>query len=207
MDPDLPPLIVGVGGEIEEGLWLYSFVRAIDQLPGFVAVLSFARPRDRVECVEVTVTYDPALQTEDDLKPWLVNRLLSQPPPTDTPDGGITARMVRLLKVGDFQAQARARLAFSSAPGWDDAEKRRGPRRRQDRYYAELAQRYVHKVEQEGSVDPAIALAAEDFVSVAAMRNRLGTARNRGFLTRPGRGRIGGYLTPAGRQVLDETED
>jgi hypothetical protein len=133
----------------------------------------------------------------------------------DVPPGGVTARLLRTIRVGQLGWALRATHAkFFGPEAAARIFKRRGmPRRRKrsqgvradDRYYAELANAYVALLES-GSRTPTKALATQLKEPYTRMRSRVNLARANGFLSAGQRGRGGckggGMLTDKARQVL-----
>jgi hypothetical protein len=130
------------------------------------------------------------------------------------PTGGVTARLLRLVKVGQFASGLRQTLAkFYGADaatrifdgiGWASRPRRRkrpARLRADDRYYAELARDYV-ELGQTGERKPTAALAAARGVPDDVMRSHIHLARKNGFLTETGRGKAGGELTARARRAL-----
>jgi len=132
------------------------------------------------------------------------------------PAAGITARLLRRVKVGQFAAGFRQTLAqhygadvavrIVEGIGWASRSRpRKRPTRRRadDRYYAELARDYVTWV-QTAEKKPTAALAAMRGVDAGVIRSHLHLARKNGFLTETGRGKSGGTLTAKARRVLGQ---
>lgn len=71
-----------------------------------------------------------------------------------------------------------------------------------DRYYADVARRYVHFVEN-GSKSPTADLAADLSVKIDTARNHVRRARDLKLLTATYRGKSGGKLTPKAVEILD----
>ncbi len=130
------------------------------------------------------------------------------------PAGGVTARLLRLVKVGQFASGFRQTLAQHYGPevaarivegiGWASRPRRRkraARLRADDRFYAELARTYV-ELWATNEKKPTAALAAARGVSPALMRSHIHLARKNGFLTETGRGKAGGALTAKARRVL-----
>lgn len=136
--------------------------------------------------------------------------------PTDgpVPSGGVTARLLRTVKVGKnadpvikhygawvkewFGEEARAEFdAHAPLP----RGKRRSSRRPDDRYYAELASEYATIAEK--SKRPTATLAELRGEPIEKIRSHVHLARANGFLTNaPKPGKAGGKLTPKAKQVL-----
>ena len=134
--------------------------------------------------------------------------------PSDPPKGGITARLLRQIKVGQlasgledvvteyFGAQAAHHLFKSQ--GWSRTKRPRGQqrgRRAQDSYYAELARDYALLC-QAGERKPIQALFEVRGTPIPRLRSHLHLARVNGFLSDTGQGRYGGTLTPKAEETL-----
>ncbi len=130
------------------------------------------------------------------------------------PAGGITARLLRRVRVGQFAAGLRQALAenFGSdvaarlfdGAGWARCPRpRRRPARRRpdDQFYAALARDYVAWC-QTGEKKPTAALAAARGVLPEQLRSQIHLARRNGFLTETGQGKAGGELTPKAQRAL-----
>ncbi|MCW2745291.1 MAG: hypothetical protein JWM48_1841 [Mycobacterium sp.] len=74
------------------------------------------------------------------------------------------------------------------------------------RALAAFAQAYLDLTEA-GERHPIAALAEEFGISSGTAAQRIKTARSRGLLTSPEPGRVGGELTQAGRQLLQDVQD
>jgi hypothetical protein len=141
-----------------------------------------------------------------------------RPEDAPVPAGGITARLLRTVKVGKaaepviadyrhairkwFGADALKRLdAHTGQPS--RRRRRREPRSRRatDRSYAELARDYAW-LWQHGERAPTAALAAMRGVPIEKMRSHIHLARANGFLTETSRGRAGGEVTAKAWGVL-----
>ena len=134
------------------------------------------------------------------------------------PAGGITARLLRQVKVGHFAEDLRRTVAkhFGAGAadrlfeqvGWSSGKRpRRRPRRRRvdDRYYAELARDYV-RFWQQGDRKPTATLARLRGVRPELMRSHIHLARVNGFLSEVKRGTAGGALTPRAERELSKKE-
>jgi hypothetical protein len=130
------------------------------------------------------------------------------------PAGGVTARLLRVVKVGQFAAGLRQMLAkfygvdaadrIFDGIGWASRPRRRkrpARLRADDRFYAELARDYVTWC-QVGERKPTAALAAARGVPPEVMRSHIHLARKNGFLTDTGRGKAGGALTEKAHRAL-----
>ncbi len=126
-------------------------------------------------------------------------------------DGGLTGKGIRALPLGEMVHQARvilkpptahasgklAKLSDTALGGF----KHKKARERDDRDFAELALEYVMRL-QEGDRSPAMSLAEGFGGSANTWSNRLLEARNRGLLTKVGRGEAGGMLTEKSHEIL-----
>lgn len=128
------------------------------------------------------------------------------------PAGGVTARLLRRVKVGELLDEARSCLRESMPQGVRVSGALRGLRHAADgvgdrghgdRFYAERAASYVQVV-ADGSRSPVADLAARWHCSVATARDHIYKARERGLLTAPPPGRAGGELTDCARVLLEQ---
>lgn len=139
-------------------------------------------------------------------------------PSAAPPAGGITARVLRRIKVGQFADGFRVTLAQSYGAetaarlihgiGWAARPRRRkrpARLRATDRYYAELARDYVTWLST-GEKKPTAALAAARGVPAATVRSHLHLARKNGFLDDVGQGKAGGALTEKARRALAQKD-
>lgn len=202
-------------------------------LPGWVALLRFIA-RESVDLVGFEVTHFTAPEFPKP-GPGLLDRLVGEvtqerldmdadqafrewvqahaerPAPTGVPDGGLTMRRLRGIRVSDFQTTARKFLGAEAidrgwlGPEWaTEAVRRPGGGGRESLHYAELAAAYVRHL-AEGSA-PIEALALELHLSKSTVRNQVSEARRRGLLTPTQRGRAGGKLTKLATDLLNEGE-
>jgi hypothetical protein len=141
-------------------------------------------------CSEITITTRPDVQ------------------PDDLP--GLTTRSVRTLRVEALRRAAMQALTTAARdqenyPGVSDLRQRfterPGRRGRQDVDYALLVHAYTTLL---GQGKPVEALATREFLSASQVRNLLSEAKRRKIMTRPGRGRAGGQLTPYGHALLTQ---
>jgi hypothetical protein len=154
----------------------------------------------------------PAPQRGSVQRKWRPGEL---PGDGETPAGGVTARLLRTIKVGDpqlviddyrswieehFGAEALRRLDAHPSRRRTSAPKRQ---RATDAFYAELAQDYV-TVCQKGSRTPTQDLAALRNTPIKKMRSHIHLARTGDFLTDTRRGKVGGELTDKAKRVLQE---
>ncbi len=124
------------------------------------------------------------------------------------PDGGVSARLLRCIRLTDLQELVAASL--SEAPDEGRASGfagvgRPGSAGRPDRYFAEWAFAYAKKL-AEGSRSPIKDLAAEHGRSAGQVRDLIHDARVRGLLSRERQGRAAGSLTPKAIRLLRESE-
>lgn len=131
------------------------------------------------------------------------------------PSGGITARLLRSLPIGEItsQAVALARRPFArvvekfpdAAPHyhqWHEAlQQRPGRRGRDDDFYLDFVVAYVELVDK-GERAPVAAMASRRQFAATTIRNLIHEARRRGLLTPAPRGRSGGALTPKAVAML-----
>ena len=150
----------------------------------------------------------------------VVSELGIAPTSRTVPVGGITARLLRQVKVGHFARGLHQRIAtyFGAATAdrvfdhlqWSSGKHPRSrPRRRRvdDRYYAELARDYV-TLWQSGDRRPTQTLARLRAVRPEQMRSHLHLARANGFLSDTTRGTAGGALTgKAERELAKKTSE
>ena len=150
------------------------------------------------------------------------------------PRGGLTARLLRSVKLGHHAAVIRRRIAESAAGGTLKEQraaespvqdfnrdivrslgfeppaagqgKKPGRPRRPDLFYARIAARYVEELEA-GNRRPTAAVAESSHFSAPHIRDAVHEARVRGLLTRPpSQGRPGGQLTDRARSLLRDAE-
>jgi hypothetical protein len=123
----------------------------------------------------------------------------------DVPDGGVSARLLRCIRLTDLQQLVASSL--SDGPGLDGQSPGRarvgrpGSAGRPDRQYAEWAFRYAKKL-AEGSRSPIKDLAAEHGRSPGQVRDLIHDARVRGLLSKERQGRAAGSLTPKAIRLL-----
>ncbi len=125
------------------------------------------------------------------------------------PDGGVSARLLRRIRLTDLQLLVAAALSDGSdtAPrvsGLGVGTAAPGATGRSDRYYAEWAFAYAKKL-AEGSRSPIKDLAAEHGRSPGQVRDLIHDARVRGLLSRERQGRAAGSLTPKAIRLLRES--
>jgi hypothetical protein len=148
----------------------------------------------------------------------VVSELSIVPTSGTVPAGGITARLLRRVKVGQFArclqetitqyfgADAADRL-FDGF-GWSSRKRpRRRPQHRRvdDRYYAELARDYV-TLWQQGDRKPTNTLARLRDGRPEQIRSHIHLARANGFLSGTKRGTAGGLLTRKAERELAKKE-
>jgi len=121
----------------------------------------------------------------------------------EVPDGGVSARLLRCIRLTDLQQLVMSELATSSEgqPSGSARVGRPGSAGRPDRQYAEWAFRYAKKL-AEGSRSPIKDLAAEHGRSAGQVRDLIHDARVRGLLSKERQGRAAGSLTPKAIQLL-----
>jgi hypothetical protein len=134
-----------------------------------------------------------------------------------TPPGGLTARQLRRLPLGELQRSAYGKLRMlhdrDASPdsllnadrlGFEKLAKPDGRAARGDTFYAMVAARYLEAV-ADGSRSPvADTAAALEGFGRDYTRDVLNEARRRELLTRPAKGTAGGALTDRGRKALEE---
>lgn len=123
------------------------------------------------------------------------------------PDGGVSARLLRCIRLTDLQELVAASLAESADEGRASGLAglgRPGSAGRPDRYFAEWAFAYAKKL-AEGSRSPIKDLAAEHGRSPGQVRDLIHDARVRGLLSRERQGRAAGSLTPKAIRLLRES--
>lgn len=139
-------------------------------------------------------------------------------PEAPVPRGGITARVLRRVRVRAYLTTMSevVRRFRTTAPdiapkfGWavappptDEvrAVSGRGRKGRPDTFYAEVARGYVAAVER-GSYRPVADLARRRRDSITKVRDMIRRARARGLLTLEGPGKRGGVLTERAERLL-----
>jgi hypothetical protein len=144
----------------------------------------------------------------------VVAELTIRPTSEAVPADGISARLLRRIKVGRFAEGLHRRLAtyFGSRTAddvfdefqWKPRKRRRSRpqhRRAADRYYAELARDYV-RLWQAGDRTPTHTLARRRRMRDDQVRSHIHLARANGFLTDTRRGKAGGMMTAKARGEL-----
>ena len=148
----------------------------------------------------------------------VVSALTIRPTSGTVPPDGISARLLRRIKVGQFAGGLHRRLAkyFGSKSAddvfdefqWKSRKRRRRNRSRHrraaDRYYAELARDYV-RLWQAGDRTPTHTLARRRRMRDEQVRSHIHLARANGFLTDTTRGKAGGMITEKARGELAKT--
>lgn len=126
------------------------------------------------------------------------------------PPDGLTARLLRRLKIGALEAAARRKMAEEQRivtalpPSWaKEAGRRPGRGGRDDLHYARIAAAYV-TTHQAGSKRPVADVARLLHASPKTVSNALYKARERGLLTGGARGKAGGQLTSKAASVLQQ---
>ena len=121
------------------------------------------------------------------------------------PDGGVSARLLRCIRLTDLQQLVMSELPVTPSPEGKPSGTARvgrpGSAGRPDRQYAEWAFRYAKKL-AEGSRSPIKDLAAEHDRSPGQVRDLIHDARVRGLLSKERQGRAAGSLTPKAIQLL-----
>jgi hypothetical protein len=127
-------------------------------------------------------------------------------PKSDDISAGLSAEVLRRIPFSAYHSLARA-LPNPREPGQkvgskNNPNKRTGrPRKRPDRYFAEVASKYVSLV-AEGDLTPIQSLGDHLGLSTDRVRDLIHKARMRHLLTKTRQGRLGGQLTPAARRLL-----
>jgi len=123
----------------------------------------------------------------------------------EVPDGGVSARLLRCIRLTDLQRLVMAELPNTPSPEGRPSGSARvgrpGSAGRPDRQYAEWAFRYAKKL-AEGSRSPIKDLAAEHGRSTGQVRDLIHDARVRGLLSKERQGRAAGSLTPKAIALL-----
>ncbi|MDP8975154.1 MAG: hypothetical protein M3N28_02075 [Actinomycetota bacterium] len=123
----------------------------------------------------------------------------------EVPDGGVSARLLRCIRLTDLQQLVMSELPATSGASGQPTRSARvgrpGSAGRPDRQYAEWAFRYAKKL-AEGSRSPIKDLAAEHGRSPGQVRDLIHDARVRGLLSKERQGRAAGSLTPKAIQLL-----
>lgn len=144
-----------------------------------------------------------------ELRTWLTDWVES----LEEPPGRLTTAVVRSAMTGELERHARRLIASWSDRGFlfpkgaagHPTGRPRGASGNGDRFFAELAARYVQlSAETDKAVE---ALAAEMGAKVSTTRNRIFRAREKGLLTSPGQGRTGGELTERAVNLLRGEHD
>ena len=145
-----------------------------------------------------------------------------RPTNAPVPAGGITARLLRTVKLGasaepviadyrrwikrNFGADALQRLdAHTGRPARRRRKKRPRTRRAVDGFYAELARDYV-ELSKRGVRAPTATLAKLRGERIEKIRSHIHLARKNGLLTETKPGKAGGVLTPLALAVLEEAK-
>lgn len=148
----------------------------------------------------------------------VVSALTIRPTESDVPVGGITARLLRQIKIGAFGGplQEKVREFFGGASadalavglGWTSAQRRKRARSRRpdDLYYAVLAHEYADLLKT-GTRQPIKQLAVIHGLDRPRMRSRIMLARRNGFLSETTRGALGGALTEKAQSILKAGRD
>jgi len=143
-----------------------------------------------------------------------------RPVDAPVPAGGITARLLRTVRLGasaepvtadyrrwikrNFGADALERLdAHTGRPAQKPRKKRPRTRRAGDGFYARLARDYV-ELSKRGVRAPTTTLAKLRGERIEKVRSHIHLARKNGFLTETKQGKAGGALTPVALAVLEK---
>lgn len=141
------------------------------------------------------------------------------------PAGGITARLIRKVKVGEhqkfvdqfltelhqhygnapFESSGPAAVLGIRPPGMRQRHSNRGRKGRPDIFYARLAEEYHKKVNIRGSRKPIFEMARRRGIDIKKMRAMIHEARMRDLLGPKGEmvwGRWRGFLTQKARRML-----
>lgn len=126
---------------------------------------------------------------------------------TTAPAPPITARLIRKLRLGEIELDLRERLGQSFyLTTYRTAEIERirdQPRRRkEDRFYLEIAAAYVGAMEGGGTNHPAQYLAEQFNRPEGTIYRWIHEARRRGLLSKTMRGKAGGDLTAKAEQLM-----
>ncbi len=123
------------------------------------------------------------------------------------PNGGVSARLLRCIRLTDLQELVAASLPEGSGDGGGAGPLagvgRPGTAGRPDRYFAEWAFAYAKKL-AEGSRSPIKDLAAEHGGNPGQVRDLIHDARVRGLLSKERQGRAAGSLTPRAIELLKD---
>jgi hypothetical protein len=120
------------------------------------------------------------------------------------PPGGITARLLRNVRVADLHAAAtRIASALSPIPGVGAVDKPTAQGRRPDVYYARYAALYDQRI-QAKSRSPIKDVARLLDRPPGQVRDLMGEARRRGLLSKVVQGQAAGTLTDKARALLSE---
>jgi len=142
----------------------------------------------------------------------------------DVPAGGIPTRLLRRVNVGELLnlvpqyalAHGQTLADMARRMPWDFGDyvemadllgrakrKKPGPKGHGLDYYLAWARRYA-SLAHDGDPHPIKTLAEETDLPHDFVRDTVGTARRYGLLTKTGRGRAGGQLTPKALQLIGE---
>ena len=148
----------------------------------------------------------------------VVSELSIVPTSGTVPAGGITARLLRRVKIGQFARGLQQTIAkyfgadaadrvFDTLQWSSGTRPRKRPRHRRvdDRYYAELARDYV-TLWQHDDRKPTKTLARLRDVRPEHMRSQIHLARANGFLGETTRGTAGGSLTRKAERELSKKD-
>ncbi|HXW87903.1 MAG TPA: hypothetical protein VEJ42_06560 [Streptosporangiaceae bacterium] len=168
---------------------------------------SFDWDEQRIDSVECTLEgYEgwvirPEIDVTD--RGLRIRRLVIEPV-EETPQPGITSRMLQRIRTGELIAAVRTLSdAFTNLAGTPPlTETKRVPGRagRGDMFYAQWAAEYVKSLAASGN--PAKDMAAMHNMEIRQVRNLIQACRTRGMLTATIPGRAGGDLTEKAMELL-----
>ena len=135
-----------------------------------------------------------------------LRRLLIEPSGPETPDAGITTRMLREIRTGPLIRALRVAERQFESLGWSEPDltvgHRVGRAGRDDRFYARWAAEYAEALTRSGH--PVAEMAERHDLSASQVRNLVHACRKRGMLTASPSGRAGGELTARAIDLLRE---
>ncbi len=140
----------------------------------------------------------------------MVSSCTNSPAGDVVPDGGLTARQLRRVTLGDLTRNASrglignlmAAMAPEVASAVDEDHAHPGRAGRDDHFYAVWAARYADRAAY--TPRPIAELAELHDQPPARLREYIAAARRRGLLTETTKGRSGGQLTDRARTLLAE---
>jgi len=188
-------------------------------------VLAELRIFHRDDDVEVFMSGRDQRLTDVEAGEWLAETKGFEAP---VPPGGLTARMVKKVRPGDFIADATEVMRMMEL-NWNEAlvhadggilrrygftreaprakERRGRPPAHDDSWYADLAQDYTRIIESGNARSPVKQLAKERGYTPNSMSRLINRARDRGMLKGSHPGKAGGQLTDLAVHLLKEAED